>query len=196
LLTLPNQLSILRIVLSPVFLYLFISDDSTVKAIGFGIYTLATLTDWYDGWHARKYGLITRWGVFLDPFADKVLTSFAFILFYIDGIMPLWMVIIIVMRDIFITLLRSFHEAKGFTMKTSWIAKVKTVCQMTYIFAVLAILLFDALGIDVKQSGEFISFLYSDTNYYIMLFITGITLYTGVAYLFEKRRAEGISGDY
>jgi CDP-diacylglycerol--glycerol-3-phosphate 3-phosphatidyltransferase len=154
------------------------------------------LTDWYDGWHARKYGLITRWGVFLDPFADKVLTSFAFILFYIDGIMPLWMVIIIVMRDIFITLLRSFHEAKGFTMKTSWIAKAKTVCQMIYIFAVLAILLYDALGIDAEQSGKFISFLFSDTNYYIMIFITGITLYTGVAYLFEKRRAEGISGDY
>ena len=164
--------------------------------MGFGIYVLASLTDWYDGWHARKYGLITRWGVFLDPFADKVLTSFAFILFYVYGIMPIWMVMIIVMRDIFITLLRSFQEAKGFTMKTSWVAKLKTVVQMVYIFAVLAMLLYDALGIDASLSAKFISFLYSDTNYYIMIFITAITLYTGIAYFFEKKAEEGISGDY
>jgi len=164
--------------------------------VGFGIYVLASLTDWYDGWHARKYGLITRWGVFLDPFADKVLTSFAFILFYVYGIMPIWMVMIIVMRDIFITLLRSFQEAKGFTMKTSWVAKLKTVVQMVYIFAVLAMLLYDALGIDASLSAKFISFLYSDTNYYIMIFITAITLYTGIAYFFEKKAEEGISGDY
>jgi CDP-diacylglycerol--glycerol-3-phosphate 3-phosphatidyltransferase len=167
-----------------------------VKAVGFGIYVLASLTDWYDGWHARKYGLITRWGVFLDPFADKVLTSFAFILFYVYGIMPIWMVMIIVMRDIFITLLRSFQEAKGFTMKTSWVAKLKTVVQMVYIFAVLAMLLYDALGWDASLSAKFISFLYSDTNYYIMIFITAITLYTGIAYFFEKKAEEGISGDY
>lgn len=167
-----------------------------MKAVGFGIYVLASLTDWYDGWHARKYGLITRWGVFLDPFADKVLTSFAFILFYVYGIMPIWMVMIIVMRDIFITLLRSFQEAKGFTMKTSWVAKLKTVVQMVYIFAVLAMLLFDALGWDASLSTKFISFLYSDINYYIMIFITAITLYTGIAYFFEKKAAEGISGDY
>ncbi len=167
-----------------------------MKAVGFGIYVLASLTDWYDGWHARKYGLITRWGVFLDPFADKVLTSFAFILFYVYGIMPIWMVMIIVMRDIFLTLLRSFQEAKGFTMKTSWVAKLKTVVQMVYIFAVLAMLLYDALGWDASLSAKFISFLYSDINYYIMIFITAITLYTGIAYFFEKREAEGISGDY
>lgn len=172
------------------------SENSTVKAVGFGVYVLASLTDWYDGWHARKYSLITRWGVFLDPFADKVLTSFAFILFYIYDIMPLWMVVIIVMRDIFITLLRSFHEAKGFTMKTTWIAKLKTVVQMVYIFAVLAMLLYDALGIDPQISQKFISFLFSDTNYYVMIFITAITLYTGIAYFFEKREAEGITGDF
>ena len=193
--TLPNQLSILRIILSPVFLYLFLSENTTVKTIGFAIYVIASLTDWYDGWHARKYGQITRWGVFLDPFADKVLTSFAFVLFYLYGIVPIWMVIIIVMRDIFITLLRSYHEANGVTMKTSWVAKAKTFFQMVYIFAVLSILMYDAVGGDREFANQLISLLYSDTNYYIMFFITAITLYTGIAYFFEIYRAERIDGN-
>ncbi len=164
--------------------------------IGFCVFVIASLTDWYDGWHARRFGQVTRWGIFLDPFADKVLTSFAFVLFYLKGIMPLWMVIVIVTRDIFITVLRSYHEAKGFTMKTSIPAKAKTFFQMTYIFFVLAILLFAALQMDVDLSNDLVTFLYSDLNYYIMLFITLLTLYTGISYFFEKKKAEKVDGDY
>ncbi|HLT23580.1 MAG TPA: CDP-diacylglycerol--glycerol-3-phosphate 3-phosphatidyltransferase [Ignavibacteria bacterium] len=194
--SLPNQLSILRIILAPVFLFFFMSYDKEMMLIGFGVYMLASFTDWYDGWHARRFGQVTRWGIFLDPFADKVLTSFAFVLFYMKGIMPLWMVITIVVRDIFITVLRSYHEARGFTMKTSMIAKAKTFFQMSYIFLVLGILVFSILDIDVDFSNDLITFLYSDLNYIIMMFITGITLYTGVSYFFEKKRTEQIDGDY
>src|SRR6188472_3545632 len=119
----PNQLSLLRIILAPVFLFLFLSEDPFSKKISLVVFFVAVLTDWYDGWHARKFGQVSKVGIFLDPLADKILTSCAFIGFYIIGIMPLWMVIVIVVRDITMTVLRSIQELKGKTMKTSFIAK-------------------------------------------------------------------------
>lgn len=155
--------------------------------VSLGVFLVAVLTDWYDGWHARKFGQVTTTGIFLDPLADKVLTSFAFILFYILGIMPLWMVIVIVARDIFITLLRSYHEYSGYTMGTSYIAKVKTFVQMVYIFAVLGGLMLMNMNVSLQATTSINKFLYSDTNYYIMIFVTALTLYTGVQYLFQKK---------
>ena len=101
--TLPNQLTILRIILTPVFLFFFLSPDPLSKQISLGIYIIAALTDWYDGWLARKFNYITTWGKFWDPLADKILTSAAFIGFAILGIVPLWMVIIIMLRDFIVT---------------------------------------------------------------------------------------------
>jgi len=182
----PNQLSLLRIILAPVFLYLFLSENPLYKKISLVVFFIAVLTDWYDGWHARRYGQVSKVGIFLDPLADKFLTSIAFIGFYILGIMPLWMVLIIVVRDIVITILRSYQEANGKTMKTSYIAKTKTFIQMTHIFLIVILvcsLSFDINGI-LKSSIN--DFLYSELNYIFMLSVTLITLYTGVSYFFEK----------
>ena len=115
----PNQLSVLRILLTPLFLYLFLSENIVYKKLSLIVFFIAVSTDWIDGWHARKYGLISAFGIFIDPLADKILTSAAFAGFYILGIMPLWMVIVIVSRDIIITLLRSYKEYKGYTNLTS-----------------------------------------------------------------------------
>ena len=77
--TLPNQLTILRIILTPIFLYLFLSEDPLLIQISIGVFIVAALTDWYDGWLARKFNYITDWGKFWDPLADKILTSAAFL---------------------------------------------------------------------------------------------------------------------
>src|SRR6187455_1682946 len=79
----PNTLSLIRIILAPVFMVLFLSDSTWMIAASFFIFTIAALTDWYDGWYARRYGFKTRWGQFIDPLADKILTSAAFIAFYL-----------------------------------------------------------------------------------------------------------------
>ena len=78
---LPNQLTVLRIILTPVFVYLFLMDDPVLKQISLGVFIIAAITDWYDGWLARKFNYITAWGKFLDPLADKILTSAAFFSF-------------------------------------------------------------------------------------------------------------------
>lgn len=182
----PNQLSLLRIILAPVFLYFFLSENPVYKKISLVIFFIAVLTDWYDGWHARRYGQVSKVGIFLDPLADKFLTSIAFIGFYILGIMPLWMVLIIVVRDIVITLLRSYQEANGKTMKTSYIAKTKTFIQMTYIFLIVILVCSLSFDIDGSYKTSINDFLYSGLNYIFMLAVTLITLYTGVSYFFEK----------
>jgi CDP-diacylglycerol---glycerol-3-phosphate 3-phosphatidyltransferase len=184
----PNFLSVVRIILSPVFLYLFSAQDFKFKAWGFIVFFVAVLTDWYDGWHARKYKSVSNFGIFIDPLADKVLTSFAFYFFFIAGIMPLWMLVIIVIRDILVTLLRSYDEYRGFTMKTSYIAKLKTFLQMTYIFAVLVLILILNYHIADNYKTAIYIFLYdSPVNYFLLFLITLITLYTGIDYLARKQ---------
>ena len=184
----PNILSVIRIILSPVFLYLFLTGDVLLQRISLIIFFIAVLTDWYDGWYARKYKSVTKTGIFLDPLADKILTTFAFILFFIKNMLPYWMLIIIALRDIVITIMRSYDEYRGFTVKTSRIAKTKTFLQMSYIFFVLTLFILPTFNIDNNLKLNINDFLFnSTTNYVLMLVITLITLYTGISYFIEKR---------
>jgi CDP-diacylglycerol---glycerol-3-phosphate 3-phosphatidyltransferase len=184
----PNILSVIRIILSPVFLFLFLTEDIVLQRISLVIFFIAVLTDWYDGWYARKYKSITKTGIFLDPLADKILTTFAFILFYIKGMLPHWMLVIIALRDIVITILRSYDEYRGLTIKTSKIAKTKTFLQMSYIFFILALFILPTYNTNAKLKIIINDFLYNSViNYILMLVITLVTLYTGISYFIEKR---------
>lgn len=184
----PNILSVVRIALSPVFLFLYLTENVLCQRISLVIFFFAVLTDWYDGWYARKYKSITKTGIFLDPLADKILTTFAFVLFYLEGMLPYWMLIIIALRDIAITLLRSYDEYKGRTVKTSKIAKTKTFLQMLYIFFILTLFILPTFNISTESKMNINYFLFdSVTNYIFMLVITLITLYTGISYFVEKR---------
>ena len=131
---LPNQLTTLRIILTPVFLFLFLSENPILKQISLAIYILAAITDWYDGWLARKFNYITTWGKFMDPLADKVLTSTAFFAFVAIGVLELWMVLVVVFRDLLITGLRLFADWQKKSFTTSKLAKAKTLVQMIFIF--------------------------------------------------------------
>ncbi len=141
----PNQLTLLRIILTPVFVYYLFSPDPVDKQIALGIFIIAAVTDWYDGYVARRWGYITRWGKFLDPLADKVLTSSAFISFVIIGYAEAWMVSVIVIRDFFITILRTYAEYKNRPINTSHFAKTKTFAQLIviYLFLIRYIVLAD-----------------------------------------------------
>lgn len=187
--SLPNQLSFLRILLAPIFLFLFLSEDQLYKELSIIVFLLAVFTDWYDGWHARKFGLVSKLGIFIDPLADKILTSAAFLGFYFMGFMPLWMVVIIVVRDITITFMRSYHEIKGITMKTSFIAKTKTFIQMTYIFSIVLLIGIYTYSENIELKNSIQNFLFSDLNYMLMLIVTLLTIITGITYFFEKNNA-------
>lgn len=181
--TLPNQLTILRILLTPLFVLLFVSERMIFKQVSVMVFFVAALTDWYDGWIARKLGTVSRWGIFLDPLADKILTSAAFVAFAWLGIVQWWMVWAIVIRDISITLLRSFAEFRGQTLHTNFTAKVKTFSQMLLIYAVLlAVVLKDSFG----SSTAIKIILDKDVLHYSMLVVTVLTLGTGLQYVIEN----------
>ncbi len=185
---LPNQLTILRIILTPVFLFLFLSPEPLHKQISLGIFIIAALTDWYDGWLARKFNYITSWGKFWDPLADKILTSAAFIGFAILKVVPLWMVIIIMLRDFIVTGLRAYADYKNISFPTSYYAKWKTFIQMTFLYYLL--LVYTGMNTIQIYSGreELFSILMNDYLIYIMmLLITIITFDSGVRYIFQNR---------
>jgi CDP-diacylglycerol--glycerol-3-phosphate 3-phosphatidyltransferase len=185
---LPNQLTVLRIILTPFFLFFFLSENPLFKQISIGIFIIAALTDWYDGWLARKFNYITNWGKFWDPLADKILTSTAFIGFVILGVLQLWMVIIILLRDFIITILRAYADYKGTSFPTSNYAKWKTFIQMAFLYYLL--LIYTAVNsIQIYNGYEKIFAMLMDGNfiYYTMLFITAITLHSGVTYLIKNR---------
>lgn len=186
---LPNQLTVLRIILTPVFLFFFLLPEPLYKQISLGIFIIAALTDWYDGWLARKFNYITTWGKFWDPMADKILTSAAFIGFAILGILELWMVIIIIFRDIIITGLRAYADYKEIPFPTSYYAKWKTFIQMTFLYYLMTVY----IGMHTKEvysGNEKIFDMLMDERliYIVMLLITIITIHSGVLYFYKNRR--------
>jgi CDP-diacylglycerol--glycerol-3-phosphate 3-phosphatidyltransferase len=185
--TLPNQLTILRIILSPVFLFLFLSDVIWMKQVSVAIYIVAALSDWYDGWLARKFNYITSWGKFWDPLADKILTSAAFIGFAVVDLIPWWMVIIIVGRDVLITLLRVFADMKSYAFATSYYAKWKTMLQMIFLYYLLILY--------VAQFTPEINSIYRETIsamlneqliFFVALVITIVTFHSGLLYIIRN----------
>jgi CDP-diacylglycerol---glycerol-3-phosphate 3-phosphatidyltransferase len=186
---LPNQLTILRIILTPVFLFFFLSPEPLLKQISVGIFIIAALTDWYDGWLARKFNYITSWGKFWDPMADKILTSATFLGFAILGILELWMVLIILFRDIVITGVRAYSDYKEFSFPTSYYAKFKTFIQMIFLYYLLSV--YAAMHTKQVYSGNediFNILMNENLVYFIMLFITVITLHSGVLYFYKNRQ--------
>ncbi len=135
--TLPNQLTLFRIILTPVFYFIIIQPESSFKLAAAAIFFVASVTDWYDGYFARRFNLTSRWGQFMDPLADKFLVSTALIVFAQLDYIVWWMVILVVLRDIIITGLRIFALYIGKPIITSSFAKWKTFLQMGFIFALL-----------------------------------------------------------
>ena len=185
---LPNQLTILRIILTPFFLVLFLSGNPLLKQISLGIFIIAALTDWYDGWLARKFNYITSWGRFWDPLADKILTSAAFLGFAFLNILPLWMVIIILIRDIMITTLRAYADYKKSPFPTSNYAKWKTFLQMSFLYYLLIVYVGQNTAELYKGNEKIFAILLNENFiYFTMLFITVITFHSGVTYIYKNR---------
>lgn len=190
--TLPNSLTFLRIVLTPLFLVLFISDSALNKQISLLVFIIAALTDWYDGWVARKWGYVSRFGVFLDPLADKILSSAAIISFAALGLIDAWMVWIIVFRDILITTLRSIAEFKDQPVVTSSTAKTKTFIQYVIIYYILILYVAKTIPHLDKNSPDLYNLvdnlLHPQVLFGMMLLVTFLTIWTGITYVYSNRK--------
>ena len=145
LLNIPNLLSILRILLVPLLVVVLLTKFEGKEFVGLGVFLLASLTDFLDGYIARKKQLVTRLGKFLDPTADKILTSAAFISLVELGLAPAWMVAVIIAREFAVSALRSVAASDGVILAAIFSAKLKTTLQIIAI----------ALMIFYNQLGEF-----------------------------------------
>lgn len=185
----PNQLTILRILLTPVFIAFLFSGSLFFRQLSLVVFFLALLTDWYDGWVARKWGYVTRWGAFLDPLADKVVTSAALISFVSLDLAPAWPIWIIVVRDFAITLLRSYSEYKGKVFDTSKLAKTKTFLQFVVIYYILILYVGNQTPSFHREYGPTLEALLDYSVIYVLsVLITVVTLWTGISYLIENRK--------
>ncbi len=137
---LPNKLTIFRVILIPVFLvFLFLQDVIPFgKWIALIVFIVASLTDLADGKIARKYNLVTDFGKFMDPLADKLLTCSAMIALIELGRIPAWIVIVIIAREFTISGFRLIAADKGRVIAAGWWGKIKTTFQMFMVIFLIA----------------------------------------------------------
>lgn len=167
--TLPNLLSILRIGVVPVFIILLYSPGRMSSLFAAFLFVAVSLTDWLDGYVARRFDKHSRLGRFLDPLADKLLVTTCLIMLIPLGRVPAWMAALIIVREIAVTGLRGIALSEGVVIKTSRWGKYKALFQATAITAL--IIYYPFLGIDFALLG------------YALLWIALIlTIWSGMVY--------------
>ena len=165
---LPNKLTLLRIILIPIFMVVLYWGFPYATYVALAIFIVASLTDLLDGKIARKYNLVTDFGKFADPLADKMLVTAAMLWFVENGQMPAWMLLIVICREFAVSGLRMIASDKGRVIAAGWSGKVKTASTMVCICIML-------LGIP------------SWLNTVCVAVIVVTTLYSGVEYFVKNR---------
>ncbi len=133
-----NKLTIIRVVLVPLFVLFLLTDFTPYNRwIAFAIFVIATITDKLDGTIAKKYNMVTNFGKFMDPIADKLLVSSALICLTALGEIPTWIVLVIIAREFVISGIRLIAADNGVAIAASWWGKLKTISQMAMIIIIL-----------------------------------------------------------
>lgn len=171
----PNVLSAIRILLTP-FVICFLLRGARYSGIAMALFTIGVITDFYDGYFARKHAFISRTGGFLDPLADKILVLSTFTTFWYLDLLPLFMLSIIALREFLVTVLRFCLESAGRSMKTSLLGKWKTTVQ----FVAIYILFLTYWGVAWVTPLVFSTILY---------FVIGLTLFSGLHYFYVNKKA-------
>lgn len=171
---LPNKLTLLRVLLIPVFVIIMMLDVTNHYLMACLIFIIASITDALDGHIARKNNLVTDFGKFMDPLADKLLVISALICMIESNLVAGWMVIIIVARELTVSILRAIAAADGKVIAASGGGKIKTISQMLAIIILL-------LGANIDNS------MLLQVGTVFMLIATMLTLYSGADYLYKNK---------
>ncbi len=147
----PNLLTFFRIALIPVLVFLLLSSSELLSILSVLVFSIASITDWLDGYLARKMNIVTNLGKFLDPIADKLLIAAALVMLVGLGRVPAWMVVVIIGREIAVTGLRSIASSEGIIIAASDLGKGKMIIQISALIGLL--LHYHYLGIDFHAVG-------------------------------------------
>ncbi len=145
---LPNKITIFRVCMIPIFLiFMLVSNIPGGKYIAAAVFIIAALSDLLDGYIARKHNLVTNFGKFMDPLADKLLVSSALICLVELKLLPAWIVIVIIAREFIISGFRLIASDNGVVIAASWWGKIKTVVQMVMSIMLIINLDFDFINV-------------------------------------------------
>ncbi len=172
---LPNKLTVARIILAPLFLLFAVWDFPFHYAVALVVFIAAALTDMFDGKIARARGLITNLGKFLDPLADKMLTTAAFLLFMVTGQMNVWALMIVLTREFMVTSVRLLAAKDGTVIAASFWGKLKTVAQFIAIIYTLT-----ALEFSTWQSGILSAFALPEEVFSVPLIVGEVFIWISV----------------
>ena len=181
---LPNKLTVARFVLTAVFLVLFFNPFKFADTISLVIFIAASLTDYFDGKIARRDKLITNFGILMDPLADKILICSAFIAFVGRDLMPAWMVVVIVARELAITGLRLLAAAKNLVIAAEKYGKHKTISQIVATISVLVLVSYPEWGPLAERIFDGWVPVFTKVALWVSVILTATS---GVLYLWRNR---------
>src|ERR1039457_1590815 len=176
----PNNLTLLRIALIPIIAFLLLSPSREAGFWAAAVFAVASLTDWFDGYIARRMQIVTTFGKFLDPIADKLIVMAALVMILPFRRVPAWMVLVILGREIIITGLRGIASSEGIVIPASKLGKYKTIFQ---IVAILGLLLhYDYYWFFSIEHPYLQVNMHSIGMFYLWIAVI-ITIWSGVDYL-------------
>lgn len=168
---LPNKLSLLRMGLIPVVMALLLPVDPVCTRIAAVVYGIAAFTDFLDGYIARKQHIVTDFGKFIDPVADKLLNLSALIMLSHQGLLPAWAVVVILARELLVDGLRMVAVGQGRVIAAGKLGKIKTVSQIVLILWLM---------LSLQPAAQPVSLA-------LIAWVIVITLWSGADYLWKNR---------
>ncbi len=186
---LPNRITLGRIALTFAFMFFLFAKIPYGKVLALVTFLLAAASDYLDGYIAKKYNIISDFGKIMDPVADKVLTLAAFLAFVEMKLVPAWMVVIIIMRELLITSVRLWALKGKEALPAGMGGKQKTVSQMLSILVILVFIVIREAGVSAygfwTPSFEY---WYKQLIFILMIITVTLTITSGVAYLAGNRK--------
>jgi CDP-diacylglycerol--glycerol-3-phosphate 3-phosphatidyltransferase len=194
-----NLTTFFRILVTPFFLILIFRPELWAKWAAGILFALGALSDYYDGYLARKYNLKTEFGTLMDPLADKILFLSVFLAFVQLQLVPAWMVVVILARESLITWFRQVAQSRNVVIAASRAGKHKTVSQIVAISVILAILCvratveqyqgnWDVVIAKLGTPGDWINYLVWYGPYWLMFYATVMSILSGLDYFFKNRK--------
>ena len=176
----PNVLTLFRIALIPVIATLLLSSTREACFWACAVFAVASATDWLDGYLARRMGIVTTFGKFLDPIADKLIVMAALVMILPYDRVPAWMVLVILGREIIITGLRGIASSEGIVIQASDLGKYKTIFQ---IVAILGLVLHYNYNWFFGISHTLLTVNMHNVGMFFLWIATVLTIWSGVDYL-------------
>ena len=186
---LPNFITLCRLVLTAVFCAAASAEGVTGYAIALAAFVLGAISDWLDGYLARKMNLVTSLGKLLDPLADKILVCSGFVYLSAEGLCPVWVTALIICREFLVTGIRQIAVEKGRVIAADGLGKWKTAFQLTFIITALVHLTFAKVSMD-NGFVKLLQYLSDPSNWLIPISLwvaVVLTVVSGLSYFWNAR---------